>query len=99
MLLADTYTTILLATAFFALTVSLQIPALTSLTSWRATVPQGIAMGLSNSFVSLGRIVGPILDGVILDIDLSLPYLCGAAIMLIGFAGSLFWIRPETQNM
>jgi DHA1 family multidrug resistance protein-like MFS transporter len=95
MLLANTYTTILLATAFFALTVALQIPALTSLTSRRATVPQGIAMGLSNSFVSLGRIVGPILGGLVLDIDLSLPYLSGAIIMLAGFAFSLFWIRPE----
>jgi DHA1 family multidrug resistance protein-like MFS transporter len=97
MLLANTYLTILLATAFFALTVALQIPALTSLTSRRATVPQGIAMGLSNSFVSLGRIVGPVLGGTILDINLSLPYLCGAAVMLIGFAGSLFWIRTERQ--
>jgi DHA1 family multidrug resistance protein-like MFS transporter len=98
MLLANTYTTILLATAFFALTVALQIPALTSLTSRRATVPQGIAMGLSNSFVSLGRIVGPILGGLVLDIDLSLPYLSGAIIMLAGFAFSLFWIRPEGQS-
>jgi DHA1 family multidrug resistance protein-like MFS transporter len=97
MLLANTYATILLATAFFALTVALQIPALTSLTSRRATVPQGTAMGLSNSFVSLGRIVGPILGGLVLDIDLSLPYLSGAIIMLAGFAFSLFWIRPEGQ--
>jgi DHA1 family multidrug resistance protein-like MFS transporter len=97
MLLADNYVTILLATAFFALTVALQVPALTSLTSRRATVPQGIAMGLSNSFVSLGRIVGPVLGGAILDINLSLPYLCGAAVMLIGFVGSLFWIRTERK--
>ena len=97
MLLANTYATILLATAFFALTVALQVPTLTSLTSRRATVPQGIAMGLSNSFVSLGRIVGPVLGGVILDVNLSLPYLCGAAVMLIGFTGSLFWIRTEKQ--
>ena len=97
MLLANTYLTILLATAFFALTVALQIPALTSLTSRRATVPQGIAMGLSNSFVSLGRIVGPILGGLVLDINLNLPYLSGAGFMLLGFLASMFWIRPERQ--
>ena len=97
MLLANTYTAILFATAFFALTVALQVPALTSLTSRRATVPQGIAMGLSNSFVSLGRIVGPILGGAILDINLSLPYWCGAAVMLVGFTVSLYWIKPERQ--
>ena len=98
MLLANTYTTILLATAFFALTVALQIPALTSLTSRRATVPQGIAMGLSNSFVSLGRIVGPILGGLVLDINLNLPYLSGAVIMLLGFLLSLLWIR-QIKNL
>jgi DHA1 family multidrug resistance protein-like MFS transporter len=97
MLLANTYMTILLATAFFALTVALQVPALTSLTSRRATVPQGIAMGLSNSFVSLGRIFGPILGGLVLDINLSLPYLSGAMIMLVGFAFSLFSIKSEKQ--
>lgn len=95
MLLANTYVTILLATAFFALTVALQVPALTSLTSRRATVPQGIAMGLSNSFVSLGRILGPILGGVVLDINLNLPYLSGAGFMLLGFVFSLLWIKPE----
>jgi DHA1 family multidrug resistance protein-like MFS transporter len=97
MLLANTFLTILLATAFFALTVALQVPALTALTSRRATVPQGIAMGLSNSFVSLGRIVGPILGGVVLDINLSLPYISGAAVMLVAFFASLIWINQVEQ--
>jgi DHA1 family multidrug resistance protein-like MFS transporter len=93
MLLANTYPTILLATAFFALTVALQIPAVTSLTSRRATVPQGIAMGLSNSFVSLGRILGPLLGGYIFDINILLPYLSGSVIMGIGFIVSLFTLK------
>jgi len=97
MLLANSYLTILLTTAIFALTVALQIPALTALTSRRATIPQGIAMGLSNSFVSLGRIVGPILGGVVLDINPSLPYISGAIIMLVGFIFSILSIRSEKQ--
>jgi DHA1 family multidrug resistance protein-like MFS transporter len=98
MLLADTYTTILLATAFFALTVALQIPALTSLTSQRATVPQGIAMGLSNSFVSLGRIVGPLVGGFLFDLNILFPYLSGAAIMGIGFIASLIVFKEESRK-
>jgi len=97
MLLANSYLAILLTTAFFALAVALQVPALTSLTSRHATVPQGIAMGLSNSFVSLGRIVGPILGGLVLDVNPSLPYISGAIIMLAGFGFSLFTIRSENQ--
>ncbi len=98
MLLANTFLTVILTTAFFALTVSLQSPALFSLTSRRAKVPQGIAMGLSNSFVSLGRIVGPILGGVVLDIHLNLPYISGAIIMLAGFAFSLVWFRSQSSD-
>jgi DHA1 family multidrug resistance protein-like MFS transporter len=94
MLLPNTFATVLLATAFFALAVSITSPALLSLTSRRATIPQGIAMGLSNSFVSLGRIVGPILGGAVLDVHLSLPYVSGAAIVFVGFLVSLVWVSP-----
>lgn len=94
MVLANTFVLVLLSTAFFALAVSIQSPALLSLTSRRSTAPQGITMGLSNSFVSLGRIVGPILGGITLDINLNLPYLSGAAIMLLAFVISLAWINP-----
>jgi DHA1 family multidrug resistance protein-like MFS transporter len=86
LLLANTFVTVILATAFFALTVSIISPALLSLTSRRATVPQGVAMGLSNSFVS------------VLDIHLSLPYISGAAIMLIGFLVSLVLISPSGRE-
>ena len=99
MLLANSYLTILLATAFFALMTALQVPALTSLTSRRATIPQGIAMGLSNSFVSLGRIVGPIGGGIALDILAGLPYLSGALVMLIGFAMSLVWLPKPKEKI
>jgi DHA1 family multidrug resistance protein-like MFS transporter len=92
MLLANTFVTVNLTTALLALTAAIVSPALLSLTSRRATVSQGIAMGLSNSFVSLGRIVGPILGGAALDVHLSLPYISGAAIMFVGFLVSLMWI-------
>ena len=79
---------------------ALQIPALTSMTSRRATVPQGIAMGLSNSFVSMGRIVGPIWGGAALDIYPGLPYLSGAAVMFVGFGLSVIWLHepPATED-
>jgi MFS transporter, DHA1 family, multidrug resistance protein len=93
MLLANDYLTIMLTTAFFGLATALQMPALTSLTSKRATIPQGIAMGLSNSFVSLGRIVGPLFGGSVFDINILLPYLGGAAIMSIGFIVSLVTLK------
>jgi len=89
LLLADIYLTILLATAFLGLASALQISSLISLTSKCAEIPPGIAMGLSNAFISLGRIFGPIIGGLLLDINLLFPYLVGAAFMLLGFIVSL----------
>jgi len=49
-------------------------------------------MGLSNSFMNLGRIVGPIWAGFIFDVNVNYPYLSGAAIMFVGFLISLVWV-------
>jgi DHA1 family multidrug resistance protein-like MFS transporter len=99
MLLANDPITILLTTAFFGLGTALQVPALSSLTSKRAAVPQGIAMGLSNSFISLGRIFGPLFGGAIFDINIILPYLGGSAIMGIGFIVSLISFKEIEMKL
>jgi len=97
MLTADTYIGVLLTTGFFVLTVALLRPAVASLTSQRATTGQGVALGLNNSFMSLGRIVGPLWAGYLFDINVHLPYLSGSFIMLIGFLVSLGWVKQEEQ--
>ena len=95
LLLANTYPTILLATGFFVLSKTFLRPAVMSLTSKRATVGQGAAMGLSNSFMSLGRIVGPIWAGFVFDVNVNSPYLSGAAILFVGFLISLVWVTQR----
>jgi DHA1 family multidrug resistance protein-like MFS transporter len=76
---------------FFSLCNALLIPAITSLTSKRTTLSQGGTMGLSNSFISLGRIFGPLLGGVVFDLNWGLPFVSGSVGMLIGFFVSLRW--------
>jgi len=98
LLLANTYPTILLATGFFVLSKTFLRPAVMSLTSKRAAVGQGAAMGLSNSFMSLGRIVGPIWAGFIFDVNVNSPYLSGAAILFIGFLVSLMWVTQGQKE-
>jgi len=89
LLLANTYVTILLATAFFILSKTVLRPALLSLTSKRAMGGQGAAMGLGNSFMSLGRILGPIWAGWTFDLNFNYPYLTGSLILFLGFLISL----------
>ena len=98
LLLANTYVTILLATGFFILSKTLLRPAAFSLISKRATGGQGVVMGLSNSFMSLGRIAGPIWAGFIFDVNVDYPYLSGSAIMFIGFLISLAWVSQGTKE-
>jgi DHA1 family multidrug resistance protein-like MFS transporter len=97
LLLANSFLTVLLTTCFFTLPNALLRPAVISLTSKHATTKQGVAMGLNNSFTSLGRIVGPIWAGYAFDINVHYPYLSGAAIIFVGFLISLVWISQERR--
>lgn len=95
LVLANTYLTILFATGFFILSKTLLRPAAFALISKRSSERQGIAMGLSNSFMSLGRIIGPIWAGYIFDVNLEYPYLSGSMIMFFGFLISLIWVSQN----
>lgn len=98
LLLAQTYLAVLLTSGLFVLITAFFRPAVHSLTSQRATVGQGAAMGLSNSFVSLGRVIGPICAGLVFDLDSRYPYLSGALILLVVFFLSLVWMPVKKMN-
>jgi DHA1 family multidrug resistance protein-like MFS transporter len=98
LLTANSLVTVLLTTGLFTLPNALLRPAVISLTSKHAEGQQGTAMGLNNSFNSLGRVVGPIWAGFAFELHYSLPYLSGAAIMLAGFLASLIWVTQEPKS-
>ncbi len=98
LLTANNLVTVLLTTALFTVPNALLRPAVISLTSKHADTRQGVAMGLNNSFNSLGRIVGPIWAGFAFDLNYDLPYLSGAAVMFLGFLISLVWITQEKKG-
>jgi DHA1 family multidrug resistance protein-like MFS transporter len=93
---ASNLPTVLVTVCFFVVSNSMINPAVSSLISKMARRGQGMAMGLTNSFLSLGRIVGPLWAGVVYDFDINLPYLSGAFIMLTGFVIAMLWLRNET---
>ena len=97
LLAANSYPTILLATGFFILSKTFLRPSVLSLTSRRTALGQGITMGLSNSSMSLGRIVGPLWAGFTFDLDFNYPYLSGAFILFIGFLVSLARLAGASQ--
>ena len=99
MLLAFNTFTILITVAFFVFSNAMIRPGVASLISKRTESGQGISMGLNNSFMSLGRVVGPVLAGFLFDINISLPYLSGGLVTLIGFLLCLVFLKsPEIQE-
>lgn len=104
LLLANTYATVLLTTGIFTCSITFLRPSIHSLTSKRTTIGQGASMGLSNSFVSLGRVAGPLYAGMIFDLNPNYPYLSGALILCVVFVMSLIWIKdglsaPDTLQV
>jgi DHA1 family multidrug resistance protein-like MFS transporter len=93
----DFYST-LAATGLFILSKTLLRPSAFALISKQSGEGQGAAMGLSNSFMSLGRIIGPIWAGFIFDLHPNYPYLSGSLFMLIGFLVSLWAIKGQTEE-
>jgi DHA1 family multidrug resistance protein-like MFS transporter len=79
---------------FFVFANAMLRPSIFSLTSKKALGGQGMALGLNNSFQSLGRVVGPLWAGSLFDFHITLPYLSAAVIMLAAFVYSLYAMRP-----
>jgi len=93
--LASSFTALIWATGVFTLATSLVSPAVAALTSKRSSMDQGILMGVSNSFMSLGRVLGPIWAGYAFDINKEIPYISGAVFMFVGFLISMVWLHVE----
>ncbi len=95
---AGSFFQVIFASAAFTVGASLLTPAAMALTSREAAMEQGAAMGLSNSFVSLGRIAGPAMAGFLFDVDPVYPFLGCAGIMLAGFGISLLTVKDNRSK-
>jgi DHA1 family multidrug resistance protein-like MFS transporter len=99
MLPAYNFVTVLLTICFFIVGNTLLRPTTAALISKRSHErEQGAALGLHSSFMSLGRIAGPLWAGFVFDYNLSLPYISGAVIMVIGLLTTFVWLTRKPQG-
>lgn len=71
-------------------------PAATTFLSHIAGDNQGFAGGMNSFFTSLANVVGPIIGGILFDINLDLPYYFSAIVLVIGFLITvIFWRDPR----
>lgn len=89
LLLAFNHSTILLTVGFFVTANAFLRPAITSFVSKQTNEEQGKNMGLVNSYMSLGRVVGPLWAGSMFDLNITLPYLSAGVVLLASYLLSL----------
>ncbi|GEK34326.1 multidrug efflux MFS transporter NorA [Kurthia sibirica] len=97
--LAPSYWTVMLVCFVVFIGFDLIRPALTTYLSKIAGDEQGFVGGMNSMFTSLANILGPILGGMLFDVNISLPYYFAAILLFIGFILSLFWKKQKTTKI
>ncbi len=72
-------------------------PAIGTQMSMLAKDQQGYVAGLNSAFTSLGNIAGPIVAGVLFDLNVNYPYSLASIVLLLCFGLSLRVGRREVQ--
>jgi len=98
MLLSGNFTYMLLVTLVYFTLTAVMRPAINTLLSKSAGNEQGFVAGMNNAYMSLGNIVGPLIAGAIYDVNLNLPYILGAIVLLFGFVLCTVKVKEMKQS-
>ncbi|MCM3409674.1 multidrug efflux MFS transporter NorA [Metabacillus litoralis] len=98
MTVVSSYFSILLVTFIVFVGFDLFRPAVTSYLSNIAGDEQGFVGGMNSTFTSLANISGPILGGILFDIDINYPYYFATVILSLGIVLTWFWRKQENNS-
>ncbi|MED3553015.1 multidrug efflux MFS transporter NorA [Cytobacillus praedii] len=98
MTVASSYLSILIVTFVIFVGFDLMRPAVTSYLSKIAGNEQGFVGGMNSMFTSIGNVFGPIVGGILFDVDLNYPFYFAAIFLVIGIALSVVWKQPEQMQ-
>ncbi|MGN7175872.1 MFS transporter [Paenibacillus sp. FSL R5-0490] len=97
MTVVHSYFAILLVTFIVFVGFDLFRPAITSYLSNIAGNEQGFVGGMNSMFTSLANISGPIIGGMLFDIDINYPYYFAAIVTALGIGLTLMWKKPAEK--
>ncbi|RBP92950.1 DHA1 family multidrug resistance protein-like MFS transporter [Cytobacillus firmus] len=97
MTVVHSYFAILLVTFIVFVGFDLFRPAVTSYLSNIAGNEQGFVGGMNSMFTSLANISGPIIGGMMFDIDINYPYYFATVILALGIGLTLVWKKPAEK--
>ncbi len=99
MLLSGNFWYVLVLTLLFFTFTSVMRPAINTLLSKMAGNEQGFVAGMNNAYMSVGNIIGPGLAGILFDVQINLPYLFGAFILLASMFLSISHERKSGRQV
>lgn len=98
MTVVHSYFSILLVTFIVFVGFDLFRPAVTSYLSNIAGNEQGFVGGMNSMFTSLANISGPILGGILFDINFNYPYYFATVILSLGIVITLVWNKQANKS-
>lgn len=98
MTVVQSYFSILFVTFIVFVGFDLFRPAVTSYLSKIAGDEQGFVGGMNSMFTSLANIFGPIIGGVLFDINIHYPYYFAAAVVGGGVVIALYWEKSSSMK-
>ncbi|MBC5638084.1 MFS transporter [Ornithinibacillus sp. BX22] len=86
LLFIENFTTAAIFLAIFGVGNGVIRPSVSSLLTKKSNMGHGMATGYLSSFDSLGRIIGPVIGGVLYSVAIGLPYLTGIILSVLALS-------------
>lgn len=77
------------------LATSILRPVLNTLISKMADGEVGFAMGMNNAYMSIGNVAGPLLAGMLYDVNIVFPFILGLVMLMITIFITVAWQRSR----
>lgn len=99
MTVVESYFSIMFVTFTVFIGFDLMRPAVTNYLSKIAGDEQGFIGGMNSMFTSIGNVLGPLVGGMLYDLNLNYPFYFASLVLLLGVGISTFWKMPENPRV
>lgn len=99
MTLVNSYWMVMLVTFTVFIGFDLIRPAVTTYLSRIAGNDQGFVGGMNSFFTSLANVFGPIIGGILFDIDINYPYYFATVFIIVGLVIAIMWKEPAMKKI
>lgn len=94
-LFAGSYVMFFAVSLVIFMATSILRPVLNTLISKMADGEVGFAMGMNNAYMSIGNVIGPLLAGVLYDVNIVYPFILGLIMLMITMFITIAWQRSR----